>query len=122
MNIIELFAIAPITILTAFSLIVVGVEAFIRKSEPWSYTLSLAGLVVSGISALLALDTTGSVFNGMVTAGGIGFFFCALFAVAAIFTIVLSRPYLRKEHAEYGEYYLLVLFATIGMMLMATGG
>ncbi|MEE9543907.1 MAG: NADH-quinone oxidoreductase subunit N, partial [Thermodesulfobacteriota bacterium] len=39
---------------------------------------------------------------------------------AAIFTIAISMDYLKKTNSHRGEYYALVLFATLGMIVMAT--
>jgi len=120
MNTAELFAIAPITALTVLSISVLAVEAFVRKSEKISFWISIVGLILCLILSLVTLDLTGSVFNKMITVGGLGSFFGALFSVAALLTIILSRDYLQKEHANFGEFYLLILFSTIGMMLMAS--
>jgi NADH-quinone oxidoreductase subunit N len=44
-----------------------------------------------------------------------------LFLAAAAITIVLSLDYLPRQGIERSEYYILVLFATGGMMLLAQG-
>jgi NADH-quinone oxidoreductase subunit N len=48
-------------------------------------------------------------------------FFKALFLIAAALTVLMSTRYLEVEGASPGEYYFLVLCATLGMMVMAGG-
>lgn len=57
-------------------------------------------------------------FSGTVIADAFSSFFNIVYILAAIFTIFISIDYLKKVGAERGEYYYIVLFATLGMMVM----
>src|SRR2546426_12208378 len=92
----DFIAVTPLLSVTVLSLVVLAVEALVKESERISYWVSIIGLALSGLAALLMLDLTGSVFNDMVTVGGTGYLFSALFIVSALVTIVLSRDYLLK--------------------------
>ena len=48
-------------------------------------------------------------------------FFGLIFLLATAFVIILSVRYLQIEDENHGEYYALILFATVGMMFMASG-
>ena len=48
-------------------------------------------------------------------------FFGFIFLLATASVIVLSVRYLQVEDENHGEYYALILFATVGMMFMASG-
>ena len=48
-------------------------------------------------------------------------FFATLFLAATALVILLSVKYLEIEKEQEGEYYALLLFACVGMMLMASG-
>ncbi|HXN23599.1 MAG TPA: NADH-quinone oxidoreductase subunit N [Candidatus Dormibacteraeota bacterium] len=48
-------------------------------------------------------------------------FFASIFLIATALVILLSVRYLDMEDEQEGEYYALVLFATVGMMFMASG-
>ncbi|MBI1805346.1 MAG: NADH-quinone oxidoreductase subunit N [Ignavibacteria bacterium] len=120
MNISELFAVAPISTLAVFSLIVLLIETFVKESERITFWISVIGLILCTILSLVTIDLTGTVFRNMIFVGGLGSFFAALFSIAAVVTVILSRDYLQKEHVYFGEFYLLILFATLGMMLMAS--
>ena len=48
-------------------------------------------------------------------------FFYLIFILGAALTVLISRQYLEDYGKNLGEYYALLLFATVGMMLMAAG-
>ena len=48
-------------------------------------------------------------------------FFGSIFLIATALVIILSVRYLKIEDENHGEYYALMLFATVGMMFMASG-
>jgi len=119
MNASEIFAIAPLISITVVSLIVLLIEGLLKQSEKFSYWVSIIGIIVTIYFALDTFSLMGTVFNNMITVGGFGSMFAILFSVAALLTIILSRDYLEREKAHFGEFYILILLATLGMMLMA---
>src|SRR5262249_6631800 len=60
-------------------------------------------------------------FYGMVRIDGFALLFKSIFLVAAALGIAISTRYLDIEGEQHGEYYALVLFATVGMMFPACG-
>lgn len=109
----------PLISLVSLSLLVLLIEALVRESEQISYWVSLVGLLVCIVLSATSISNSGFAFNNMITVGGFGAFFSTLFLIAALLTIVLLRDYIKKEHKDFGEFYLLILFATTGMILMA---
>lgn len=87
-----------------FSLVAVGL-AFVSLAVQWRY--------------MPALPYDG--FYGMVRIDGFALLFKAIFLFAAALAIGISTRYLDIEGEQHGEYYSLVLFATVGMMFMACG-
>jgi NADH-quinone oxidoreductase subunit N len=118
-NLTDLQALLPMLIVTITAFVVIIIEAAIRKSSGISYWLSIIGLFISIGFLVESLPLRGNAFYQMVTVGGYGNFFSILFTTAALFTIILSKEYLVKQSVHYGEYYALILLATVGMMLMA---
>lgn len=59
-------------------------------------------------------------FGGMMVSDGYAAFFNVLFLAVAGLTILASVRYLDEQKLQYPEYYILMLFSTIGMMLMAS--
>ncbi len=116
----DIFALAPLLVLTATSLLVMLVEAVVKTSEKISYWLSLCGLVVSIVASFATVNLSGTTLQQMINVGGMGSIFSAMFSISALGTIILARDYLEREGAHFGEFYLLILFSTMGMVLMAT--
>jgi NADH-quinone oxidoreductase subunit N len=48
-------------------------------------------------------------------------YFCYLFLAGAAIAILMSVRYLEIEHEHHGEFYSLMLFSVVGMMIMASG-
>lgn len=82
--------------------------------------IGAAGLAL--LSMFVAPLQAGSIFAGMFLADGYAVFFKVLFLLAVMLTVLVSLRYLDDEQAHSGEYYALLLFATLGMMFMAGGG
>src|ERR687890_319350 len=66
-----------------------------------------------------ALGLTG--FYGTVKVDGFAVVFKLIFLLSAALTVAISLRYLDVEGEQRGEYYSLVLFATVGMMFLASG-
>jgi NADH-quinone oxidoreductase subunit N len=48
-------------------------------------------------------------------------YFSYLFLAGAAIAILMSVRYLEIEHEHHGEFYSLILFSVVGMMVMASG-
>ena len=77
--------------------------------------------MVHGFEWLRSLDDTVA-FGGMFVLDPFAIFFKILFLVSAILTISISGRFLAEEKSPGGEYYALILFAVVGMMLVASAG
>src|SRR4029453_5565318 len=81
-------------------------------------------LVLGGTAVALApfASTHVEVAGGLLAVDRFGLYFKIAFLFAAAVTVLMSIPYLEVEGARSpGEYYFLVLCATLGMMIMAGG-
>ncbi|MGB9606615.1 MAG: NADH-quinone oxidoreductase subunit N, partial [Bryobacteraceae bacterium] len=76
----------------------------------------LAALAATAI----AWRQPGAAFSGLVVADGFAAFFRAVAICAALLVTLFSGPYLRRESAERGEYYALLLYSVAGQCLMAS--
>ena len=65
--------------------------------------------------------TTGTQFNEMFKVDNFSLFFNIIFLVSTILVALISISYLGSGNRQQGPYYLLILLATLGMMLMAAG-
>ena len=57
----------------------------------------------------------------MIRIDGFALLFRVIFLIAAALAIGISTRFLDIEGEQHGEYYALVLFATVGMMFLACG-
>lgn len=104
---------------TGLGLLILVVESLNRKSERLSFFLTVFGLLVCIALAAQSIPSKGTLFSQMVSVGGYGSFFSCLFLVAALLTVIFSYEYLGDKFLHRGEFYIFVIFATLGMMLMA---
>src|SRR4030066_1928309 len=120
---IDLYLIAPEIIIAAFGFLVLLVDVFAPKVEKKGYlgVLSLIGVIIAFFYTLplVGADKTG--FEGMFTSDGFAIFFKIPILIIAFLTVLISMGYASREGIGFGEYYALILFATLGMMLMAAG-
>src|SRR5205814_6140518 len=126
-NLNDLQLIAPELILTVCACITLVMEVVLpyRKSKLIAY-FSLVGIALAAVSLwvqfwsshdLLPLDG----FYGMIRIDGFAIVFQSIFLVGAALAIAISTRYLDIEGEQHGEYYALVLFATVGMLFLACG-
>jgi len=81
--------------------------------------LALVGIAISGFFLFRLRAVDFSAYGGMLSLDPFSIFFKAIFLVAAALSIAISLKYLDIERENHGEYYALILFATMGMMFMA---
>jgi NADH-quinone oxidoreductase subunit N len=116
-------AAAEIFVLTAACVILL-VDVFLSDRYRWT-TYALCMLSLAGAAWLTVANSVGervTVFSGMFVADPMGdvlkLFTYATVAVAFLY----SREYLVRRGLFKGEYYLLGLFATLGIMVMISAG
>jgi len=94
------------------------------KDKTFNAFLAMGGVLFSGI-ALFQLRGIGpgaaGGFGNSIIVDPFFLFFGIIFLAATALVIVLSVKYLQIENEHHGEYYALLLFATVGMMFMASG-
>ena len=83
-------------------------------------------IVGAGIALWVSIQmhqagTVGTQFNDMFKVDNFSLFFNIIFLVSTILVALISMSYLGKDDRKQGPYYLLILLATLGMMLMAAG-
>ncbi len=115
----DFLAMGPISCVSILALVVLTVEALHNKTEHLNFWISIIGLAIAGVIGFMTIPTSGMAFDGMVMTGGYAGYFAVLFCLAGGLCILLSHSYIKKEDIEHGEYYSLMLFAIVGMMLMA---
>jgi NADH-quinone oxidoreductase subunit N len=122
----EFWLLAPELIVTIFACLALVVDIVAGRGRGrWTALFSLAGIGFALVSTgILYYDYHGnerSAFYRMIVVDDYALFFKFLFLITAAFAILIAVRYLDVEERQSGEYYSLILFATLGMMLMAAG-
>ena len=125
MPIINWSLIAPELIVCIAAVVVMLVDAFGRPTQRWiTGSISLAGLAVAAVATIfLWINGTASpdAFNGMIVLDELRLGFTLIFLLVAGLTLLISTVWVHGEQLPAGEFHSLLLFATVGMMLMASG-
>ena len=120
-NLSDFYYILPELVLTGGSLVVLVADVLLprgSKALAWVAVLALAATLASLVPFA---HTRVEVANGLIAVDQFALFFKVVFLVTAIMTVMMSVRYLEIEGASPGEYYFLILCATLGMMIMAGG-
>lgn len=117
---IEIIPILPELILTVFGIAVMVLDTFTPKEKKSRLsTLALIGVLVALVGNFMLITPQGEYYNGLVIIDPFSNYFNFLFLIIGALSILASREYLVREGVNYGEYYGLLLFATVGMCFMA---
>jgi NADH-quinone oxidoreductase subunit N len=109
----------PEITLLAIAAIVILLDLFIEQKR-WLAQVSISGLVIAGgVTIAMWGGSYPAIFNNMLAVDNFAIFFKMLFLGIAFLVILSSTDYVSKFSKFQGEYYALVLLATLGMMLMA---
>src|SRR6266853_1189283 len=123
---VNLTLIAPELIIGIAGVIVMMVDAFARRGQRWlTGGLSIFALLSAGAASIwLAVAWPGarSAFNGMIVLDELRLSFTLIFLLVSILTILIAMVWIEVEGLPAGEFHALLLFATCGMMLMASAG
>ncbi len=116
-------AIGGLTTLTA--------ELFLPPGR--KHLVAILSLIALAAAILLSINSWGPVLDpdrrmvrygihDSVVLDRFSLFFYLVLGLIGVLTILLSMGYLHNAAPDQGEYYSLVLFSVLGMMLMAAGG
>src|SRR5438128_12492167 len=118
--------IAPEAIVSVAGVIVMMVDAFSRRGQRGvTGVLSIIALIAAGISSLwlwTAAPLHRTAFNGMIVLDELRLSFTLIFVIVSILTVLIASVWIDGEKLPAGEFHSLLLFATCGMMLMASAG
>src|SRR5438876_852195 len=115
--------ILPELVLTIFGVIVMMADPLLprRASRKPLGIVALIGAILSSFVAIVpAAHYQGTAFFGMVNYDAFAIFFHVLIGIITVLVILASYEYLDAQHIRKGEYYGLILFGAVGMMLMSS--
>lgn len=119
------WALLPEIVLSAWAMVVLlgGVSRRTKHGAPGDGAdalrwLALSGLIVSGLLNGWLYGVTVLGDPGMVTVDPFRLFANWILLLGAALTLLISAQYVREQRLQAGEFYTLVLLATVGMMIM----
>ncbi len=114
----DILRLLPEVVLSAFAVLVMVLDPFVPKErKSWLGWLALAGVVISSW-AVTPASASPFAFNRSVAADSFGLYFTTLLLLVAALTLLGSMNYLERDNIHHGEFYALVLMATVGACFM----
>jgi NADH-quinone oxidoreductase subunit N len=118
----DFYNILPELVITAGALVVLIADVLLpRRSAGALAWVTLLVIAATMASLVPFAGAHAEIARGLMALDRFALFFKAVFLVAAAITVLMSVRYLEIEGASPGEYYFLILCATLGMMVMAAG-
>jgi NADH-quinone oxidoreductase subunit N len=114
--------IIPEITITVAGLLVLLVTAFGRAkaASRAAGVLTLIGTAVALCATAMLWDVRSSAFSGLYTIDNFGTFLKVIFLVILFLVTIISFRYTEREDMQEGEYYSLLLFGVLGMMVMVS--
>jgi NADH-quinone oxidoreductase subunit N len=125
---VDWLAIAPELALAGAAVLIVLARALLRRrpgSTVIAFALSVGGLLAAGGTLAwqwirVRDDGPITTMSGMVRVDGFGVFLGIIVVIATAMALLVSVAYLRREGLERPEYLALMLFSSLGMVIMTT--
>jgi NADH-quinone oxidoreductase subunit N len=109
----------PELFLFCWALVVLAADLFSkRRSATLPGYLSMAGLIIAGFLLIPARDAV--LWGGMFVSDPFALFFKIIFLGAAFLAVGSSFGLAERMTHHRGEYFVLILFSTVGMMFLAS--
>jgi len=109
----------PEIVITLFACVVMLLEPFLSDKRKWILPhLSWIGVFIAAYFCLPLWNSNLSLWEGQALGDNLAVIFKIIFLLGTLLTILIS--YLKSGHSWGGEYYSLILFSTLGMMIMAS--
>lgn len=102
------------------------IDLFLKPEQRGvTHWLSVIALVITGFLLWNGAPPAGqavSAFNGMFLRDGVALILKQFILLASALSFLYGRTYMRDRNLLIGEFYLLILFATLGMMILTSAG
>ena len=114
----------PEFMVTGLAFVVLTLDFFLRaERKHWLGIVGAGGLLITlAVTLLTQWDTEGVLYDGLVTIDSYSLFFRATFLVMGTVVMLSSVEYVRRNLDHPGEYYAIIAFTVVGMMLLASSG
>ena len=111
----------PEFIVTGLAFVVLTADFVLadRRKHWLGYLAGVGLIVVLVIMVATQWNTRGELYDGLISIDGFSMFFRATFLIMGAVAALSSIEYVRRNLDHPGEYYALLVFAVVGMMLLS---
>ena len=119
---VDYIRILPELVLSIFGIIAMMVDPVIPSHDPKKPLgiIALLGVLTSLAATAYQAQYYGDAFFNMVRVDTFSVFFHVVILLIVLVVVLSSFDYLEVQRIKAGEYYALILFAAVGMMLMTS--
>ena len=119
---VDYIRILPELVLSVFGIVIMLVDPALpaKSSKRTLGVIALVGVLAGLLATVIQAQNYGDAFFNMVRVDTFSVFFLFVVLLIALVVILSSFNYLEVQHIHSGEYYALILFGAVGMMLMAS--
>lgn len=114
----------PEFMVTGLAFLVLTVDFFLRSDRrhlvAYLAVVGLGGVLIFSLTDLWGADAT--LYDGLVLIDGYSLLFKAFFLVLGGVVVLASVDYVRKNLSHQGEYFGILLFTVVAMMMLASSG
>lgn len=113
----------PEITLASFGLLILMVVAFAKRAGTTAaYYLSHLALWATAVAVFFVSSELDYTFGQMYLFSPLGDFLKLAVCLLVSGVLLYGRPYMQSQGIESGEYYLLILFATLGILVLVSAG
>ncbi|MFV0390000.1 MAG: NADH-quinone oxidoreductase subunit N [Pyrinomonadaceae bacterium] len=117
-------AVSPEMILALTGIILMIYDSFRPNKLRETSIIAILGLLASAGALFYCWANpilAGGGFNGMIVTDGIRLSFSLVMLIVSGLTILMSGIWMKRESVDPGEFHTMLIFATVGMLFMASG-
>ncbi len=111
-------ALLPIVVLS-IGVVVLMMQIAFKRHAGTSWILACLTLLLAALAVIPAAAIEPQQVTPLLASDQYSLFFSLLFMIAALVTAIISRDYLQYRAGENEEFYLLLLLATLGALVLA---
>jgi NADH-quinone oxidoreductase subunit N len=118
-NLNDLQSILPILFIVGWACLLLLVDVFLKRKGV-TFWLTVAGLAGALCLAIRQSGIEVTAFNEMLSVDGFAVFLYVVVLASGLLAVFLAYDYLKRMDIFKGEYFVLMLFSIVGIMLMAS--
>jgi len=120
----DILILLPELYLVAAVCVLLLMDAFIRPEQRnATHWLAIAITAITAFLVVMGQPPVGATaFGGMFIRDQVGEILSLFTLLTVILVFVFARPYLKDRNLWHGEFYVLTLFAALGVMLLVSAG